>query len=341
MGKTSGTDISWRGKRVFVTGADGFIGSHLAEALVAAGAEVTALALYNSFDQLGWLDDILDDVRAAMRVVRGDIRDAAQMAGLCRGQDYVFHLAALIAIPYSYDAPSSYVQTNVQGTLNVLRGALDAGVAGVVHTSTSEVYGTAQFTPITEDHPLQGQSPYSASKIGADMMAESFARSFELPVITMRPFNTYGPRQSERAVISTVIRQVIDDRCDSIQIGDTSPTRDFNYVGDTAAAFLKIAGLIPDHAGSVFNAGSGRMVSIGEMIDIVVGLTGCTKPIVQDTARMRPAKSEVLALMADASRFNALSGWAPETPLEQGLARTVEWWRQRIGSVRRDASYMV
>jgi UDP-glucose 4-epimerase len=338
---TSNAGFSWRGKRIFVTGADGFIGSHLSEALVAAGADVTALALYNSFDQLGWLDDIPDDARSTMRIVRGDIRDAAQMAGLCRGQDYIFHLAALIAIPYSYDAPSSYVQTNVQGTLNILRGALDAEVAGVVHTSTSEVYGTAQFTPITEDHPLQGQSPYSASKIGADMMAESFARSFDLPVITMRPFNTYGPRQSERAVISTVIRQVLDARCDTIRIGDTTPTRDFNYVGDTSAAFMKIVELIPEHAGSAFNAGSGRMVSIGEMIDIVVGLTGCTKPIVQDAARMRPAKSEVLALMADASRFSALSGWAPETPLEQGLAHTVEWWRRRVGSVRRDAGYMV
>jgi len=338
---TSSKDFSWHGKRVFVTGADGFIGSHLCEALVAAGADVTALALYNSFDQLGWLDNIPGDVSGAMRIVRGDIRDTSQMAELCRSQDYIFHLAALIAIPYSYDAPSSYVQTNVQGTLNILRGALDAEVAGVIHTSTSEVYGTAQFTPISEDHPLQGQSPYSASKIGGDMMAESFARSFELPVITLRPFNTYGPRQSERAVISTVIRQILDARCDTIQIGDTTPTRDFNYVGDTAAAFLKIAELIPEHAGDVFNAGSGRMVSIGEMIDIVFGLTGCTKPIVHVAARMRPAKSEVLALMADASRFSALSGWTPETPLEQGLAHTLEWWRQYIGSVRRDAGYMV
>jgi NAD dependent epimerase/dehydratase len=337
----SDQDFSWHGKQIFVSGADGFIGSHLCEVLVAAGAEVTALALYNSFDRLGWLDDIAEDTRRAIRFVRGDIRDAAQMAALCRGQDYVFHLAALIAIPYSYDAPSSYVQTNVQGTLNILRGALDAGVSGVIHTSTSEVYGTAQYTPITEDHPLQGQSPYSASKIGADMMAESFARSFELPVITMRPFNTYGPRQSERAVISSVIRQIIDDRCDSIRIGDTSPTRDFNYVGDTANAFMKIAPLIPKHAGSVFNAGSGQMFSIGEMIEMAVKLTGCSKPIVKEPARIRPVKSEVLALMADASRFSALSGWAPQTSLEAGLERTVEWWRQRTDAIRSDSRYMV
>ncbi len=333
--------MTWENRKVLVTGADGFIGSHLAERLVALGADVTALALYNSFDSSGWLDDASKEIRSVLRVVRGDVRDPHQMAALAKGQDVVFHLAALIAIPYSYDAPSSCVQTNVLGTVNVLKAALEGGASRVVHTSTSEVYGTALFTPITEEHPLQGQSPYSASKIGADMITESFARSFELPVVTLRPFNTYGPRQSERAVISTVIRQVLDDRCEDIRVGDLTPTRDFNFVGDTVEAFIAAASLDASHIGSVFNAGSGRMVSIGEMIDKVRAVTGCEKPIVQEQHRKRPAGSEVLTLLADASRLTRATGWSSQVSLEQGIERTVEWWRGHMDRVRANSGYMV
>jgi len=333
--------MNWENKKVLVTGADGFIGSHLAEALANAGAEVTALALYNSFDSHGWLDDLPETARAAMRLVRGDIRDPHQMLMLCKGQEVVFHLAALIAIPYSYDAPSSYIQTNVQGTANVLSAAGGAGVSRVIHTSTSEVYGTAQFTPITEAHPLVGQSPYSASKIGGDVIADSFYRSFDTPVITMRPFNTFGPRQSERAVISTVIRQALDLRCETIKLGDLTPTRDFNFVADTVAAFLEVAGLDDDQNGTVFNVGSGRMVSIGDMVDDVLRITGCDKPVVHEAHRQRPADSEVMALMADASRLNQACGWSPKFDLGAGLEKTIDWWRGRIERVRDDAGYMV
>ena len=333
--------MTLKNKNILITGADGFIGSHLAETLAASGARVTALALYNSFDSHGWLDDVEPPIRDSMRLVRGDIRDSHQMAALCKGQDVVFHLAALISIPYSYDAPSSYVQTNVQGTVNVLKGALEAGVSRLVATSTSEVYGTALFTPITEDHPLQGQSPYSASKIGADMMAESFARSFELPVVILRPFNTYGPRQSERAVISAVIRQALDERCDAIRLGDLSPARDFNYVGDTVDAFLKAAALGDQHLGQTFNTGSGRMVTIGDMVEVALSLTGCEKQVTCEQERIRPADSEVMALMADASKLRQASGWAPSVSLEDGLARTIGWWRGRMDRVRGGADYMV
>ena len=332
--------MDWKNRRVLVTGADGFIGSHLAEALAAAGAEVTALALYNSFDSFGWLDDVPAAVKAGMRLVRGDIRDPHQMAALSSGHDVVFHLAALIAIPYSYDAPSSYVQTNVQGTVNVLSAARAAGVSRIIHTSTSEVYGTAQFTPITEDHPLHGQSPYSASKIGADMMADAFFRSFGVPVITVRPFNTYGPRQSERAVISTVIRQALDPRCDALRLGDLSPARDFNFVTDTVAAFLAAAALDEAHDGRVFNVGSGRMVSIGDMVEEVRRITGCGKPVVHEAERTRPADSEVMALMADATRLEEACGWSPAFDLHAGLEKTVAWWRGRMDRVRADAGYM-
>ena len=336
-------DISspWNGTKVVVTGADGFIGSHLAEALTAAGAEVTALALYNAFDSHGWLDDIAVEVRRRLTLVRGDIRDAQQMAALCRGQDVVFHLAALIAIPFSYDAPSSYVQTNVQGTVNVLAAARDAGVRRVVNTSTSEVYGTARATPITEDHPLQGQSPYSASKIAADMMAESFHRSFGLPMITLRPFNTYGPRQSERAVIPSLIRQALDPACAEIRVGDLRPTRDFTFVGDTVAAFMAVAALDDAYLGRTFNAGTGRMVTIGETVERVRAATGCGKPVVEEAVRKRPPDSEVMALMADATSLHDACGWSAGTPLDQGLRVTADWWSGRMDRLRPDAAYMV
>lgn len=333
--------MTWTNRKAVVTGADGFIGSHLAEALVGRGAEVTALALYNSYDSLGWLDELPGAVRQSMRVVRGDIRDPHQMIALCKGQEVVFHLAALISIPYSYEAPSSYVQTNVQGTVNVLNGALGAGVSRFIQTSTSETYGTAQSTPITEDHPLQGQSPYSASKIGADMMAESFARSYQLPVTILRPFNTYGPRQSERAVISTVIRQVLDKNCESLNLGDLRPARDFNYASDTVEAFIKVAEMDDRQPGSIFNIGSGRMVTIGETVEMIKEITGCTKPVVKEQQRIRPETSEVMSLMADASKLRGATGWAPSVSLEDGLRRTIEWWKERLGKVRPDAGYMV
>jgi NAD dependent epimerase/dehydratase len=333
--------MTWSNRKVLITGADGFIGSHLAETLAAQGAIVTALALYNSFDSNGWLDEIPFQIRQNIKIVRGDIRDSHQMAALCQGQETVFHLAALIAIPYSYEAPSSYVQTNIQGTVNILKAALDSGVHQVVHTSTSEVYGTAQFTPITEKHPLQGQSPYSASKTAADMMAESFAKSFSLPVVILRPFNTYGPRQSERAVIAAIIRQIEDKNCKEIKLGDLTPKRDFNFVSDTVAAFLAITELANSQKGSAFNAGSGQMVSIEELVELIQVTTGTNKPVIQDTKRIRPPNSEVFALMADASLLEKLTKWKPRTSLEKGLEETIEWWRARLPQIRKESDYII
>lgn len=334
-------DSQYHRRKVLVTGADGFIGSHLAEALVAVGAEVTALAHYNAFDSYGWLDELPEDSRHAMHLVRGDIRDPAFMLRLAEGHDVVFHLAALIAIPHSYAAVQSYVDTNVTGTVNVLEAARHAAVDRIVHTSTSEVYGTAQFTPITEEHPLQGQSPYAASKIGADKMAEAYARSFDLPVITLRPFNTYGPRQSERAVIPTAIRQALDPASAAIRLGDLSPTRDFSHVSDTVAAFLAAGAADGLEPGAAYNSGTGEAISIGEMVEMVRAATGANKPIETDARRMRPEKSEVRALVADAGRLEAATGWRPATTLEAGLDATVEWWRRRIsaGSVRPGTDY--
>lgn len=334
--------MDYQSVKILVTGADGFIGSHLAEALVSHGAEVTALCLYNSFDKHGWLDDLPEAVRTRLSVERGDVRDAAFVRRIVRGQEIVFHLAALIAIPHSYFAAQSYVDTNVLGTLNVLEAARELGVPRVVQTSTSEVYGTALTLPIAESHPLQGQSPYSASKIGADMMAEAFARSFDLPVAILRPFNTYGPRQSERAVIPAVIRQALDPSCAALRIGDASTVRDFTYVEDTVAAFLAI-GLAPDvEFGRAYNAGSGKAVSVAEMIDLVVDLTGCGKPVEHDPERMRPSDSEVRALLADSSRLAAAIGWRAGVDLRQGLTRTIAWWRDRIagGRVRRRSDFI-
>ncbi|MEQ8603730.1 MAG: SDR family NAD(P)-dependent oxidoreductase [Marivibrio sp.] len=331
------------GKRVFVTGAEGFIGSHLADALVRKGASVTALALYNSFGTSGWLDRLDSEVRKAMHIVHGDVRDPHMMRRLIHNQDIVFHLAALIAIPYSYAAPQSYVDTNVSGTLNILEAVKGGGAGRLVHTSTSEVYGTAQFTPISESHPLQGQSPYSASKIAADHLVESYVRSFETPAVILRPFNTFGPRQSERAVIPTVVRQALDPACAEIRLGDPSPVRDFNYVEDIAAAFLA-AGSAPDlPLGRPFNAGSGRAVTIGEMTERVREITGCNKPIVEESARRRPARSEVFELLADPNAFGSATGWRSEIGFEVGLERTVEWWRNEIaaGRLRLDSGYQV
>ena len=328
--------------KILVTGGDGFIGSHLTEALVSAGAKVTALAQYNSFDSHGWLDDLPEPVREKINVVRGDIRDAAFISRLVHGHEIVFHLAALIAIPYSYVAPQSYVETNVLGTMNILEAARQHSTERVVQTSTSEVYGTALTMPINESHRLQGQSPYSASKIAADMMSEAFARSFGVPVVILRPFNTFGPRQSERAIIGTIIRQALDPACSSIMVGDATTVRDLTFVSDTAAAFMA-AGLSENlEYGQAYNAGSQRAIMVGDLIDLIVELTSCRKSLVQDNKRLRPANSEVRALLADCTRFAHATGWSPRVTLREGLERTVEWWRGRLSGkqVRRQRDFI-
>ena len=341
IGKTA--SMSYNGKKVLVTGADGFIGSHLAEALVREGANVTSLALYASLDSHGWLDEIDPKLRSAMRLVRGDVRDQGMMHRLVEGHDVVFHLTALIAIPHSYEAPFSYIDVNMTGTANILEAARTHAVERVIHASTSEVYGTAQTIPIAETHPLVAQSPYAATKIAADKLAESYALSFDLPVAVLRPFNTFGPRQSERAVIPSVIRQALDPQCDAIRVGDVTPVRDFNYVADTVAAFLSIGRAAGIEVGRPYNSGTGSGVTIAEMIDIVREVTGTNKPVFADENRTRPATSEVRKLIADANRFAAATGWKPKFDLRTGLVTTIGWWRERIeaGYVRSDVSYIV
>ena len=332
-----------KNKKVLVTGADGFIGSHLTECLVAVGAQVTALAEYNSFGSNGWLDDISEDLRACIRLRRGDIRDPNFVKGLVNDQEIIFHLAALIAIPFSYQAPQTYVDVNLTGTLNVLEAARNSDVMRIIHTSTSEVYGTAQCTPITEAHPLHAQSPYAASKVAADMMSEAYACSFGLQVFILRPFNTYGPRQSERAVIPTIIRQALDPACDVIRLGDLTPKRDFNFVSDTAKAFMSAGSATGLDPGVAYNAGSGHAVSIGEVVEMIQSLSGVNKPVEMESERLRPANSEVFELIASAENFEKQSGWSPVIGLEEGLERTIEWWRNRIKQtdIRRDRDYLV
>ena len=331
----------YRGLKVLVTGADGFIGSHLTERLAAVGADVTALACYNSFDSHGWLDELPYEARARLKMHRGNVCDSDFVREIVRGQDIVFHLAALIAIPHSYVAPQSYVETNVLGTLNVLQAAREHQVRRVVHTSTSEVYGSAITVPIDESHPLQGQSPYSASKVAADMMAEAFARSFSLPVVTLRPFNAFGPRQSERAIIPTVIRQMLDPACEVVEIGDISTVRDFTFVQDTASAFLRLGSAPAIRFGQAYNAGSGKAVTVGELVEMIAALTGCKKPVRQTPERMRPANSEVRALLADSSRMIDGTGWCLSTSLGEGLSQTIAWWRDRLnrGLVRQTSEF--
>jgi NAD dependent epimerase/dehydratase len=333
---------SYAGTRILVTGADGFIGSHLTEALVYANGEVTALAQYNSFDSHGWLDDLPEPVREKINLVRGDVRDAAFVDRLVHGHEIVFHLAALIAIPHSYVAPQSYVETNVLGTLNILEAARQHGTERVVHTSTSEVYGTALTMPINESHPLQGQSPYSASKIAADMMAEAFARSFGVPVVTLRPFNTFGPRQSERAIIGTIIRQALDPSCSTIMVGEATTVRDLTFVTDTAAAFMAAGRSENLEYGQPYNAGSERAIMVSDLINLIVELVSCRKPVVQDSKRLRPQNSEVRALLADCTRFRRATGWSPRVNLREGLEKTVEWWRCRLSDkhVRRQKDFI-
>jgi NAD dependent epimerase/dehydratase len=314
--------------KVLVTGADGFIGSHLVEALVESGHEVRAFCLYNSNGSWGWLDSLPDETKSELEVVLGDIRDPLCVRESMRGCHQVFHLAALIAIPYSYVAPSSYVDTNIHGTLNVVQAARDAGVQRVVHTSTSETYGTAQFVPITEDHPLVGQSPYAASKIGADQIALSYWRSFETPVAVLRPFNTYGPRQSTRAVIPTIISQIAAGQR-KIQLGSLTPTRDFNYVTDTCAAFLAVAA--SDAAlGQVINAASNFEISIGDTAALIAEVMGADVEICTDEQRLRPEASEVNRLYGDNTRLREITGWQPAygglKGFRRGLEHTAAWF---------------
>jgi NAD dependent epimerase/dehydratase len=320
-------------KRVLVTGAGGFIGSHLVEALVAEGAQVRAFVHYNSRGEWGHLEHVAPSVREAIEVVAGDIQDGFSVARAMEGREVVFHLAALIGIPYSYVAPRSYIDTNVLGTLNVLEAARAAGVERMVQTSTSEVYGTARYTPIDEAHPLQGQSPYSASKIGAEKLAESYARSFGAPVTILRPFNTYGPRQSLRAVIPTVMAQALAGG--EIRIGSSTPLRDFTYVADTARAFMAAAGA-PGPVGTTFNAGSGRSITVGALAQLILQVVGCDGPLVCEQTRVRPQASEVGELQCDATRLRAASGWTPEIGLREGLERTLEWMRETQSSSRTD-----
>ena len=309
--------------KVLVTGADGFIGSHLVEHLAQAGYSVRALCQYNSFGSWGWLDH--SPHKKEIEVILGDIRDPAQMRAISKGVDIIFHLAALIAIPYSYQAPSSYVDTNIIGTLNILQAALDNGVEKVIHTSTSEVYGTAQFVPISEAHPLQAQSPYSASKIGADAMAFSYYSSFDLPVVIARPFNTFGPRQSARAVIPTIITQLLNGKRE-LKLGSLTPTRDFNYVADTCAGFLALS-KCEAAIGQTVNIGSGGEISIGDTAAMIAKLIGADVKIAQEDQRLRPPASEVERLCCDNSLIKKLTGLSPQHSLEDGLKRTIEWFR--------------
>ena len=311
------------GRTVLVTGADGFIGSHLCELLVRRGAQVRAMSMYNALNSRGWLEDV--SCVNELEVVSGDVRDGHFLNTATRGVDVVFHLAALIGIPYSYAAPDSYVQTNVSGTLNLVQAALDNGVQRFIHTSSSEVYGTARRVPIDEEHPLQPQSPYSATKIGADAIALSFFHAFGLPVAVARPFNTYGPRQSARAVIPTIITQMLAEQ-QEIRLGNLSPLRDFTYVEDTCLGLAALAEC--DAAtGQTVNIGSNSEISIGEILEMIREITGSRIAVSRDAARVRPEGSEVERLICDNSRIQALTGFRPQVGLRAGLRKTVDWFR--------------
>lgn len=323
--------MNLKGKKILVTGADGFIGSHLTEQLVHQGYDVKAFVLYNSFNSWGWLEQTSQEIKDHIEVYAGDIRDAYGVKNAMQGCDVVLHLAALIAIPYSYHSPDTYVDTNIKGTLNILQAARELGVEKIVHTSTSEVYGTARFVPITEEHPLQGQSPYSATKIGADQLAMSFYNSFNMPVSIIRPFNTYGPRQSARAIIPTVITQIASGKRE-IKLGALHPTRDFNYVADTVRGFIAMA-RSEDSIGEVINIGSNYEVSVGETVNLIAEVMGANIEIVTDQVRLRPAGSEVERLWADNAKAKKLIDWAPsygnKEGLRKGLTETVAWFTDK------------
>ncbi|MGL4731443.1 MAG: NAD-dependent 4,6-dehydratase LegB [Clostridium sp.] len=326
--------MNLQGKKVVVTGSEGFIGSHLTERLVELGAEVTALVQYNSFNNWGWLDTFDKKILNNINVVTGDIREYDNMKRLIKGNDVVFHLAALIAIPYSYLSPMAYVRTNVEGTTNVLEACRDYDIEKVIHTSTSETYGTALYVPIDEKHPMQGQSPYSASKIAADKMAESYYKSFNTPIATIRPFNTYGPRQSARAVIPTIISQILAGKRE-IKLGSLTPTRDFNYVKDTAEAFIKIAES-DKTVGEVINAGSNYEITIGDLVKKIINIIGEDVKILCDDERIRPEKSEVNRLWADNKKIIELTDWKPNYTLDQGLEETINWIKNNMKYFKTD-----
>lgn len=313
------------GKKVLVTGADGFIGSHLVEALIDEGAKVKAFVYYNSFNSWGWLDTLEEEKLKKIEIFAGDVRDNNCVRQAIRGMDMVFHLAALIAIPFSYYAPESYVQTNINGTLNVLQASKDFELERVFVTSTSEVYGTAQYVPIDEKHPFQGQSPYSATKIGADRMAEAFLRSYNLPVTIVRPFNTYGPRQSARAVIPTIITQLLTEKTE-IKLGSILPTRDFNYVKDTAAGFVEIA-KSDKTIGEEINIASQKEISVKDIFDEISRQINPRASIIVDDKRFRPEKSEVERLLGSNAKITSLTKWEPRYTLEMGLRETITWFK--------------
>lgn len=315
-------------KKILITGADGFIGSHLTEYFLRLGYDVRAFVFYNSFNSWGWLDQLDPSLKKSIDVFAGDIRDPYAVRKALQGCQVVFHLAALVGIPYSYYAPNNYVETNVKGTLNILQAACDLGIEKIIHTSTSEVYGTAQFVPMTEEHPLQAQSPYSATKIAADQMALSFFRSFNLPVSVIRPFNTYGPRQSARAIIPTVISQVAQG-FEEIKLGSLYPTRDFTYVEDTMRGFAAIAES-DQSLGEVINIGNNFEISMKDLTSLILKLMSSESRIIQEEERLRPKKSEVDRLWADTSKAQKLTGWTPQFQgiegLKEGLKRTIEWF---------------
>jgi NAD dependent epimerase/dehydratase len=323
--------MKWRGRKVLVTGAGGFIGSHLVDRLLGLGADITAFVHYNARNDWGWLEGRYDIDTPGLTVIAGDVSDAAFVKSAIRGNQVVFHLAALIGIPYSYVAPESYVNTNIRGTLNVMQACLETGADRIVHTSTSEVYGTARYTPIDENHPLQGQSPYSASKIGADKIAESFHCSFGLPVATLRPFNTFGPRQSARAVIPAIITQALSSN--TVRLGSLSPVRDLTFVADTVEAFIRTAES-KKAVGKTVNTGSGHGVTIGELAKTIVRLVNPEAHIVTEEERIRPEKSEVMTLICNNTLAMELTGWKPEYTLEKGLSITIDWMREHISAYK-------
>ena len=316
-----------KNKKILVTGADGFIGSHLVETLVKMGCEVRAFVLYNSFNNWGWLDSLSGEILENIEIFQGDIRDPFGVKKSFEGCDVVFHLASLIAIPYSYYSPQSYIETNITGTLNVMQAAKDMGVSKVIHTSTSETYGTAKYVPIDENHPLQGQSPYSATKIGSDQIAMSYFLSFDTPVSIIRPFNTYGPRQSARAIIPSVIIQILNGK-KSIELGNIAPTRDFNYIQDTVQGFIKVAES-DISIGDIFNIGAGFEISIGSLVEKICNLMGSDIKITKSTERYRPEKSEVFRLFADISKSKKLLGYSPIYDFEKGLDTTINWFTNK------------
>lgn len=320
--------------KVLVTGADGFIGSHLTEALLEQGHEVKAFVYYNSFNTWGWLDTLPKEKLEQIEIFQGDIRDSNGVRTAMKGIDEVFHLAALIAIPFSYHSQDSYVDTNIKGTLNVLQAARDLETQRVLVTSTSEVYGTAQYVPIDEKHPYQGQSPYSATKIGADRLAESFYRSFEMPITIVRPFNTYGPRQSARAVIPTIISQLLAGK-EEIKLGSLTPTRDFNFVKDTANGFIQIA-KSDKTIGEEINIATMQEISIGQLAEEIISQINPNAKIVCDEQRLRPEKSEVNRLLGDNTKIKTLTDWRPQYTLKQGIEETIQWIRQNMQAYKTD-----